>query len=224
MSFVYTGMSNKITSTSAEPTASHAVSLRGVDFASEVDHWFVAQILPLEPMLMRLLRRYWKQPNDLPDFRQEIYVRVYETAQREGPPKDAGEYLYTCARNLLIDRARHAQVVSIDTFAELEEADHPVDPFSPERVVGARGELRLLEAALNELPPRCREVVSLRKIDGLSQRDIAERMGISEGTVEKQITLGIRALAESLLSQGVELAIQAKQWGRRHPRREENDA
>ena len=189
----------------------------------ELDAWFLEEVLPLEGMLERYLRRNWRDADEVPDLRQEVYARVYDSCAVTRP-SSAQAFVLSTARNLLIDRARHAQVVSIDTFAELEEADHPVDPFSPERVVGARGELRLLEAALNDLPPRCREVVSLRKIDGLSQREIAERMGISEGTVEKQITLGIRALAESLLSQGVELAIQAKQWGRRHPRREENDA
>jgi DNA-directed RNA polymerase specialized sigma24 family protein len=63
-------------------------------------------------------------------------------------------------------------------------------------------------------------VVALRKIEGLSQSEIATRLGITEGTVEKQVTLGVRALAQSLISQGVELG---SKWTRRL-RRTEYDA
>jgi RNA polymerase sigma factor (sigma-70 family) len=186
-----------------------------------LDDWFVAAVLPLEPALMRLLRRHWRLSDEHADLRQDIYVRVYETAARDGLPEHAPAYVFACARHLLIDRARRAQVVSIDTVADLEALPELArDDFTPERLADARGQLRLLQSALDDLPPRCREVVMLRKIDGLSQKQIAERMGIAEGTVEKQITLGVRALAETLLAQGVELtAAWARRW-----RRKEHDA
>jgi RNA polymerase sigma factor (sigma-70 family) len=186
-----------------------------------LDDWFVAQVLPLEPALMRLLRRHWRHSDEWADLRQDLYVRLYETAARDGLPAQTTAYVFTCARHLLIDRARRAQVVPIDTVAELEAlADLPADELSPERLAGARGELRLLQVALDDLPPRCREVVALRKIDGLSQKEIAARLGIAEGTVEKQVTLGVRALANALMNQGVETAAA---WTRRW-RRNENDA
>ncbi len=174
---------------------------------SAVDAWFVEQVLPLEPALMRLLRRHWRLSDEWADLRQDIYLRVYESATRDGLPERAPAFVFTCARNLLIDRARRAQVVPIDTVAELDAlADVASDELTPERLAGARGELRLLQAALDALPSRCREVVALRKIEGLSQRQIATRLGIAEGTVEKQVTLGVRALALALMEQGVEAA------------------
>jgi RNA polymerase sigma factor (sigma-70 family) len=178
-----------------------------------LDDWFVDQVLPLEPALMRFLRRHWRRSDEWADLRQDIYVRLYETAARDGLPAQTPAYVFACARNLLIDHARRAQVVSIDTVAELESLpDLPSDDFTPERLASARGELRLLQAALDDLPPRCREVVMLRKVEGLSQKQIALRMRIAEGTVEKQITLGIRALAQALMNQGVEVAAR---WARR---------
>ncbi len=167
---------------------------------------------------MRLLRRHWRRSDEWPDLRQDIYVRLYETVARTGLPAQTPAYVFACARNLLIDRARRAQVVSIDVVAELEALPGlPVDDFTPERRAGAREELRLLQSALEDLPPRCRDVVALRKIEGLSQKEIAARLGIAEGTVEKQVTLGVRALAETLMAQGVELAAT---WGGRLRRRE----
>lgn len=175
--------------------------------ADALDRWFVEDVLPLEPALMRLLRRYWRRADDVPDLRQEVYTRVYEGAARDGMPSATAAYVFRTARNLLIDQARRAQVVSFDLVAELEELpDAPRDEWSPERIAAARAELRLLERALDALPPRCREVVSLRRIDGLSQKDIAARLGIAEGTVEKHVTLGMRALAETLAGQGVDIA------------------
>jgi len=183
-----------------------------------VNEWFSAEVLPLEPALMRLLRRHWRYAEDLPDMRQEIYVRVYEAAARDGLPASTPAFVFACARNLLVDRARRAQVVSFETVADLEEMpEQPQADFTPERLADARQELRLLQVALDDLSPRCREVVMLRKIEGLSQKEIAKRLGIAEGTVEKQITLGVRALAETLYAQGVEVAAA---WMRRMRRGE----
>ena len=174
-----------------------------------LDCWFVDEVLPLEPALVRLLRRYWRRADDVPDLRQEVYTRVYESAMRDGIPAATAAYVFRAARNLLIDQARRARVVSFDLVAELEELpEAPRDEWSPERISAARAELRLLERALESLPPRCREVVSLRRIDGLSQKEIAVRLGIAEGTVEKHVTLGMRALAESLAGQGVDTAAE----------------
>jgi len=173
---------------------------------TDLDDWFVREILPLEGALMRYLRRNWRDAADLPDLRQEVYVRVYESA-RTRLPEQPQAFLFASARNLLIDRARRAQIVSIDILADLELGEYATDELTPERHAGGRGELRLLQQALDELPQRCREVVSLRKIDGMSQREVARHMGIQEATVEKQISKGIRALAESLLAKGVVVGI-----------------
>ena len=175
--------------------------------ADALEDWFVSEVLPLEPALTRMLRRYWRRTEDLADLRQEIYIRVYESAARDGVPGSVAAYLFTCARNLLANKARRAQIVQFDLVGELDDLpDPPLEPWSPEQLTIARAEFDLLEAALQGLPARCREVVRLRKVEGLSQKEIAARLGISEGTVEKQVSLGVRAMAEDLSSRGVDAA------------------
>lgn len=189
------------------PDPSPATAARALA-ATAIDRWFVEDVLPLEPALIRLLRRYWRRDEDIPDLRQEVYTRVYEGAGRDGLPRSTAAYVFRITRNLLIDHARRARVVSFTLVAEIDELpDAPRNEWSPERETAARVELQLLAGALSALPPKCREVVRLRRVDGLSQREIALRLGIAEGTVEKHMTLGMRALAEALAGRGVQAAV-----------------
>lgn len=165
---------------------------------SELDAWFIREVLPLEAALMRFLRRNWREENELSDLRQEIYVRVYDAA-RNGLPRQAKPFVFSTARNLLIDRVRRSRIVSIETVADLDVSIVSEGEASPERQAIARDELRQLQAALERLPLRCREVVVMRKIDGVPQREVAARLGITEDTVEKQVAKGVRMLANILL-------------------------
>jgi len=168
----------------------------------DLNDWFVEKVLPLEPPLMRYLRRNWRVQHEVADLRQDIYVRVYESAAIARPIA-VKPFVFSIARNLLIDRARHEKIVPIETFADVDELGDVVDDLTPERHAGGRLELGLLQLALEALPDRCRQVVSLRRIDGYSQREVAREMGITEGTVERQISIGMRLLAKSMLSNGV---------------------
>ena len=64
---------------------------------------------------------------------------------------------------------------------------------------GSGAELRRVQAGLNNLPERCREAVMLRKIEGLSTREAAVRMGVGVDTIERQLVLGMRALTDFML-------------------------
>lgn len=166
----------------------------------EADAWFVREILPLETSLMQYLARNWENKSELPDLRQEIYGRVCEAAQLE-IPKSAKSFLFATARNLLIDLVRHSRIVQIEAMADLETLNVASDQPGPEREVSAREELRAVHAAIQRLPPRCQESVVLRKIEGLSLREIGLRMNISEKTVERHLTDGLRALADVLFGE-----------------------
>jgi len=162
-----------------------------------VHDWFVREVLPLEPILMQYLHHNWRNKNDLGDMRQEVYMRVCEAAQRQ-IPDHAKAFLLTTARNLLISRVRQERVVPIESAADMDALGITMDEPGADRVVIAREELRRLQIALNQLPPRSREAVVLGRIEGLSRREIAARMGIAEDTVRQHLIHGMRTLANLL--------------------------
>jgi len=160
--------------------------------------WFCREVLPLEGALTQFIRRNWRVPADVVDLRQDIYERALSGA-RSGIPTHTRHYLFTVARNHLINRAKRGQIVSFELVADMASFDAEYDRFGTERQLNAREELRRAQAGLEQLPPRCREVVRLRKVEGLSTRETADRLGISINTVEKQMTQGMRALVDFML-------------------------
>jgi RNA polymerase sigma factor (sigma-70 family) len=164
---------------------------------SAADAWFDREVLPLEAVLMQFLERNWRNSSDVPDFRQDVYVHVYEAALRQ-IPENTKQFVLTVARNLLIDRTRHERVVPIEAAADLENISVASEAPGPDTVAMARDELRHLQAALDRLPARCREAIVLRRIRGLSRAEIAVRMGITEFSVSRYLSRGICVLADTL--------------------------
>jgi RNA polymerase sigma factor (sigma-70 family) len=167
--------------------------------APEVKAWFVREVLPLEAALTQFLHRNWRKGSDIADLRQEVYVRICQVAQKQ-PPEPVKPFLFTVARNVLIDRVRHTQVVPIEAVSDLDALGVAVDAPGPDRTVMARDELRRLEIALDKLPQRTRDVVVMARVEGLSGREIAMRLGISEPAVSQQLEKGMRRLADILYS------------------------
>jgi RNA polymerase sigma-70 factor (ECF subfamily) len=165
--------------------------------APDVNAWFVREVLPLEAGLIRFLSRRWRNSKDVEDLVQDVYMRVYEAARKE-LPHPVRPFVFTVARNLLINRSRREHVVAIQSVADVDVLNVFDEEPGPERNVMAREELVRLQEALDRLPPRALDAVVLRKIEGLSRREIAARMGIAEQTVNRHLTDGMYALAEHL--------------------------
>jgi RNA polymerase sigma-70 factor (ECF subfamily) len=175
----------------------------GLD-VSDADLWFVAEVLPLEAALTQFLLHNWRNKNDIEDLLQDIYVRVYEAALKQ-IPESPKPFVFTTARNLLINRVRRERIIPIEAVAEWETLNVAKDEPGPDRVLMARDELARLQVTLDRLPPRCREAILLRRIEGLSRREIAARMGISEYTVAEYLTHSMCALADMLYGEPADL-------------------
>ncbi|HUJ03847.1 MAG TPA: RNA polymerase sigma factor [Rhizomicrobium sp.] len=165
--------------------------------ASEICDWFVREVLPLEAALTQYLQHNWRNRGDIEDLLQDVYIRVFEAA-RERIPDRPRAFVFTTARNLLIDRVRREQIIPIEAVSDLDALNVAMDAPGPERSAMARDELRRVQAALDYLPPRCRQAVVLRQVEGLSRKEIANRMGIGEETVKEYLAEGVVALADTL--------------------------
>jgi RNA polymerase sigma factor (sigma-70 family) len=171
---------------------------------SALEEWFAREILVHEHLLVRYLLRVWPNRDEVPDLRQEIYVRIFESAQQTRPtlPK---AFVFATARNLMTDRLRRGRIVFIGTRGDLDELNVLVDEMSPERCATNIEELQRLARAFDGLPTRCRTVMWLRKVEQLSQKEVAAKLGVQEKAVEKQVSRGMRLLTVALMT-GTEAA------------------
>lgn len=163
----------------------------------EVKAWFLREVLPLESLLMQFLRHNWKEQGDVEDILHDVYIRVYEAASRQIPDQTK-PFVFTTARNLLISRVRKRQVIPIEAVADLDALGIAMDSPGPDRSAIARDELRRLQQAIDKLPPRLREALILRRVEGLSRGEIALRMNVSEASVSAYLMDGMYALADLL--------------------------
>lgn len=168
----------------------------------ESARWFAAEVQPHEASLRTYLRHKFPGHPDIEDLVQETYARLLQ-AREQGVLRSPKSFLFTTARNAAFDFFRRRQIAAIDGLAEIERL--PVleeRPGVPETVARDQ-ELQLLAQAIQALPDRCRQVLTLRKIHGLSHRDIATRLAISEHTVNAQIAIGVLRLRDYLTAHGV---------------------
>lgn len=164
---------------------------------ASLEDWFRREILIHEAALVRFLSRNWFNQNDVQDIRHDIYVRVLEGAERQLPHSPRA-FLFGVARHLLIDRVRRERIVAIDLLEDVDSLNVLVDEVSPERRATGREQVQRLSKLFDRLPPRCREVVWMKRVEGLSQKQIAAALGIAEATVERHLVRGMALLANAL--------------------------
>lgn len=146
-------------------------------------------------MLRAWLRGQFPAETDVDDIVQEAFVRVLK-ARATGEVRSPKALLFVTARNLALMQLRHRAVAREDRLTETELwgiLDESVDV--PAAVTRAE-ELETLTKAIQSLPTRCRQILTLRKIYGLSQKAVAAELGIAEHTVEVQGTIALRKLGE----------------------------
>lgn len=159
--------------------------------------WFKATILPHEASLRRHLRGGGAHASEIDDLVAEALARAYQVA--DWSRIDRGRsYLFSIARNLLMDAARRNKVVAFETFADLEVLNLVDYRASVEAAVIAWEELRHLQGAVDRLPARAREVLLLRRVEGLTSNEVAERLSLSVSTVEKHFSRAMALLTKSM--------------------------
>lgn len=159
--------------------------------------WFKEEVHPHDATLKAWLRGRFPGVRDVDDVVQESYLRVWRARMRH-PIDSAKSFLFRVARNLALDTLRHARRSPIDAVTDLSTLfviDEKPDAAS---LAARQQEIDLLVEAIDSLPVRCREIFILRKLRGVSQKDIAARLGLSEQTVQVQAARGLRRVSATL--------------------------
>jgi len=167
----------------------------------EQDRWFRAEVQVHGAMLRSWLRGRFPALRDVDDVVQEAMSRVWQ-AHQAGSVDAVKAFLFTTAHHLAVDEMRRRQIVTVEYLAEITELSVYDDRPTAADAAARAQELELLTQAIQQLPDRCRQVLTLRKIYGLSQREIAAQLGITEHTVEAQIGNGMRRCADFLARHG----------------------
>jgi RNA polymerase sigma-70 factor (ECF subfamily) len=169
----------------------------------ETARWFAEHVRPHESALRAYLRAHFPEHLDLDDLVQETYARLLQAREQQAPLRSPKAYLFATARNAALDFFRRRKIVAIDGIADLDLLPVLEDRPGIAEAVSHDQELQLLAAAIQALPERCRRVLTLRKLHGLSHREIAQQLGIAENTVNAQVAIGVLRLRDWLRARGV---------------------
>jgi RNA polymerase sigma-70 factor (ECF subfamily) len=146
--------------------------------------------------LLQYLRHLLTRREDAEDVAQETYLRLVRAAALERSEVRVRAFMFKAATNLAYDRFRQRRSRGPHDDGELSAL--PDDTPAAERLVALEQALRVVESTVLGLPARCRQVFLLRTSHELSYEDIAERLGVSKRTVEREMQTALDACQREL--------------------------
>lgn len=168
----------------------------------EQARWFTEEVQPHGVALRSYLRGKFPGHPDIEDLVQETYARLLQ-AREHRPIRSTKSFLFATARNVAFDFFRRRRIAVIENTAEIELLPVLEDRPGVAETVCHDQEVELLAEAIQSLPERCRRVLTLRKLHGLSHREIARQLGITENTVNAQVAIGVLRLRDYLRLRGL---------------------
>jgi RNA polymerase sigma-70 factor (family 1) len=137
--------------------------------------------------LHRYIRRFAESNETTKEIVQEAFLRTY---RERDSVKTLRAFLFSTARNLAANEYRHRQ--KVERLGPFDDAWAQNQTESPETELLRDERNRLIQEAVDRLPPQCRAAFALRIFHGCSYKEVAGRLGISAKTVEKHIARGLR--------------------------------
>lgn len=131
------------------------------------------------------------------DLVQDFFVSLWTEAPQLQIRSSLKSYFFTSVKNRCLDLQKHQKVTEkyrSHILYSTEIGDNPTDQYF------AESELRLaIQKSLEKLSPRCREIFELSRLNGLSNKEISDKLGISKRTVELQISNSLKILRKELV-------------------------
>ena len=148
--------------------------------------------------LRSYFRRRVERPEDAEDFVQDVYLRVLAMGPDAQKVRSWRGFLLHAASNLLIDKHRRSAARMEKDHVVLSDDVLDGGTDNPERVLIGRDELHALSEALKTLSPVARDAFLLVRVEGLSHRDAATRLGIETKALSRHIERSLARLAAML--------------------------
>jgi RNA polymerase sigma factor (sigma-70 family) len=167
-----------------------------VQSRNEVAAWFVDNIVPHEAALRAWLRKKSVSEDEIGDIVQDAYVSIARLRSIDHI-RSGKNYLFQAAKSNILMRVRRARLVTIDRLSDVDARHLADNDPGPERYVSAKLELQRVRQLIAELPERYREIVELRRLHGMPQREIAAKLGMTEHSVEALAARGLKMLLKA---------------------------
>ena len=191
MRVVVTSASQSPVSSQLQPSTLNPPVAPSLWAPEDQSRWFSEHVHVHESRLKAYLHGSFPSVRDVDDVVQESYLRVWK-ARAVHPIESAKGFLFTVARHIALKVALKNRNAPVEFVGDLSTSMLVEDKLlGPADALNYNEKVSLLAEALTRLPARCREIVILRKLQGLSQKEVAAKLGLSERTVENQIARGI---------------------------------
>ena len=163
----------------------------------DVPHAPVARapdVQELHEALTAYFQRRVQEQDDVQDLVQEVFLRLSTRGVDAGIDNLRG-YIFQVAASVLVDRSRRRAARHHDAHVELDPERTNGADFGPDRILAGREALRVVMSAVQHMPERTRTIFVLRRLEGMSYKDIARRLGLSVSAVEKHMVRAAERLA-----------------------------
>lgn len=175
-----------------------------MSYVRKIDVWFNEEIFPYERQYTMLALRLTKCSDEALDLVHDAYTQIFalDNWAHITNPK---AYMMRSVYNIGLNHIKRSQIVSIKQIADydaIDDIDLAPDAFD---TYSDRQELKIVLDALAQLPPQCRKVLVMRRIEGVAPRDVAKKLGLSLSTVEKHLARGLLLLSEYLVGESQKL-------------------
>lgn len=163
--------------------------------------WIAREIVPHEPAIRASLSRRWGHVIEVEDVIQEAYCRVSELASLDHIENPPG-YFHRTANAVATDIMRRAGIIDFTSVSQIDLSNVMDNKPLADRALEASQELEWVSDLVSKLPDTYRKVIELRRIEGLSRKDTAERLGINESEVKNCLARGLQKVIRAMADRG----------------------